>query len=248
MENFRKQSEDIDRVLLKEVNDQLKVQFYESFRIEDLEEYIYKELKTEKLKFKDSKIIVLGLGGAGRNIMGKMLNLNLRDDIIFANIDQTDSYFEKLNVPIKYELYYPSKEYYGSRPWIINEIEFNRYYDNTVNFAALKGLFVPPLDMIYIIQGFGGQFSFLLTLWICRSAIKMNVPFTVLGTIPFKFEKEKREKAICQINSIEELGIQVDKLDAENLFQIYKETNLWNCYSYLDQAVIERFQILSSNI
>lgn len=93
-------------------------------------------------------------------------------------------------------------------------------------------------------QSFGGFSSYLITKWICKKAIELNVSVTVVGSIPFLWETEtidNRERAMKQICSIEESKVNVVKLDAEHLFSIYKgDINFWNCFSFLDKAIEEK--------
>ena len=232
------QFQDIDKLLLDEINQKLR----EMYHFEDLDKNTFEEIRKERFKHKNIKILILGVGGPGIKIVDNWFNNNPHKEILYGCISYTDYNFEALKIPIKYDLYYPGKEFGHSRPPKgIFESTYNHYFENAINEAAIRGLLYPSTLKLIIVQSFGGFSSYLITKWICKKAIELNVSVTVFGSIPFLWETiNNRERAMKQICSIEESRVKVVKLDAEHLFYIYKDINFWNCFSFLDKAMEEK--------
>ncbi len=78
------------------------------------------------------------------------------------------------------------------------------------------------------------------TKWLARVYKELNVDVTIVCTIPFSFEgNKKRARALDAIKSLEESGMRVKVIYADDLQQKHEDFNLFNCFSYLDEHVAE---------
>ena len=207
---------------------------------EQWQKYFFEEGKKDRIKNTEAKILVLGLGGGGSRVIDYMFKL-CSNNILFGVINEYNLDFLDKNLPINYNLYYDGKEEGHAIPFYVSkQTTFNHLYDNKINQNWLKGFLNEPLDKLILVLGFGGHFSSLIANWIYGIANELNISIMIIGTLPFIFEGEKREKAKDQIKSIEKLGVNVVIIDNENLYRKYDDINIWNCFSYLDQEVSKK--------
>ena len=204
---------------------------------EEWQAYYFVEGKKNRKRRKASNIILVGLGGSGSVLVNQLFQETF-NNVLCGVINKYNLDFIDANITFKYELYYDGKEVGYAMPtygYISTQSYFDSLYDNGINLSWLRGLLSEPVDKVVLVLGFGGQFSAFLANWICRMNKEYTLPIYIIGSLPFIFEGEKRKKAQEQIDSIEELGYKVIKIDAENIYELYNDVNYYNCFSYLDK-------------
>ena len=121
---------------------------------------------------------------------------------------------------------------YGSYSW------FSLCYVNEENKAKIKSIIDGSAKQVVVVAGFGGGSGSSGTIWLTEICKYQNSPVTVVCTIPFVFEgNRKQQRAFDAVKSFEENGIPVKALHAEELFKLHEDISLYNCFDYLDKYV-----------
>ena len=127
---------------------------------------------------------------------------------------------------------------------MVNQYNFKERYGNDLNKGWIKGILQTNNKKIFIVTAFGGRTSIYFTKWICEIAKESQVQIEVIGSIPFEFELElKNKRAYEQVNVIKSLGINVELIKAEDLTK-NPELNFFNAFSLLDEAFANKVRDL----
>ena len=87
--------------------------------------------------------------------------------------------------------------------------------------------------------------SSVATKWLVGLAKNYNIQVTVVCSIPFLFEGErKQEDAIIVAGELIEKGINVEIIYAQDLTNKYQDLNLLNCFERLNECLAERVEVI----
>lgn len=191
---------------------------------------------TERSEHFDSPIKVIGIGGGGTNSVERMIENPL--GYVEYSVLNTNAYsLSQSKVQLKWELKNGPCE---TNPCAFTEEQFIRHYANAGNNAMVHSMIDCSTKHVIIVAGFGGVAGTFGSKWLAKLCKQANIPLTIVCTIPFDFEgKRKRERALYAIHSLNEEGINIKVIEAEDLKQKYQDISLFDCFSLLDEVVAE---------
>lgn len=188
-----------------------------------------------RVKHYETPIKIIGIGGAGNNSVGRMLENPYRY-AEYAIISNDATMIRTSKAPNQYLLQ-------DSDPCTAKNIytqeQFNHYFiERGENANLLRSIIDDTVKHLIIVSGFGGVFGTYCTKWLASKAKRANVPVTVVCTIPFEFEgQRKQQRAIDAANELCEDRIEVRTLRADSLKQRYSDLSFFDCYPLLDEYV-----------
>lgn len=189
------------------------------------------------VKHIDFPVKVIGIGGGACRSIKKMMESSLADvEYCLVSNDEMDLRLVNNNVlriRLKSECIPWEIEHYGSYTW------FKQCFANEENEEKVKSFIDQSSRKVIIVAGFGGGEGSFGAVWLAEMCQKQKVPATVVCTIPFGFEGErKRQRALDAIKSIEESGMSVKVLYADDLIDVHQDLNFNNCFGLLDEYVV----------
>ncbi len=189
-----------------------------------------------RVKHYETPIRIIGIGGGGCNAVSRMLE-NPYKLAEYAIISDNATMLQTSKVPIQFQLLRDSDPCTVG----ITQEQFNHYYvEQEENADLLCSIIDDTVKQLVIVSGFGGAFGTYCTKWLASIAKRAKVPVTVVCTIPFEFEgQRKQQRAIDAANELCEDGIEVRTLKADSLKQRYSDLSLFNCFSLLDEYVAD---------
>ena len=190
------------------------------------------------IKHKDFPVKVIGIsGGACRSI--KKMTENPLAGVKYCIVSNDEMDLKLVNdnvlqIGLKSECIPWEIEHYGSYLW------FEQCYANEENEEKVKSFIDLSSRKVIIVAGLGGGVGSFGAVWLAEMCQKQNVSVTVVCTIPFDFEGErKRQRALDAIKSIEEAGMPVKVLYADDLIDLHQDLNFCNCFGLLDDYVAD---------
>lgn len=190
-----------------------------------------------RVKHYETPIKIIGIGGGGCNAVSRMLENPYRD-AEYAFISNDATMIRTSKVSNQYLLQ-------DSDPCTAKNIytqeQFNHYFiDRGDNAELLRSIIDDTVKQLIIVSGFGGGFGTYCCKWFASIAKHANIPTTVVCTIPFEFEgQRKQQRAIDAANELSEEGIAVKILKADTLKRRYSDMSLFDCFSLLDEYVAD---------
>ena len=194
--------------------------------------FVMDENITEHIDF---PVKIIGIGGAACSIQ-KMLDIPLAGvEYCIVSNDEMDLKLVNdnvLQIGLKSECIPWEIEHYGSYLW------FEQCYANEENEEKVKSFIDQSSRKVIIVAGLGGGVGTFGAVWLAEMCQKQKVTATVVCSIPFGFEGEKkRQRALDAIKSIEESGMSVKVLYADDLIDLHQDLNFNNCFGFLDEYV-----------
>lgn len=181
---------------------------------------------------------IIGIGGGASRCIIKMIENHLAD-VEYCII--SDNYMDLIldNSNVRSIGLVPN-----CSPYIIDSYSYNVWYNqcfvNEQNEVKVKSIIDHTAKQVVIVAGFGGKIGTSGTMWIAKICKKQNIPVTVVCTVPFGFEGErKRQRALDAVKSLEETGIDVKVLYADDLLNMHDDFDLYNCFDFLDEHVAD---------
>ena len=184
----------------------------------------------------DFSVKAIGIGGGACRSIKKMTeNLLAGVEYCLVSNDEMDLILVNDNVlkmGLKSECIPWEIEHYGSYTW------FKQCFANEENEEKVKSFIDQSSRKVIIVAGLGGGVGTFGAVWLAEMCQKQKVTATVVCTIPFDFEGErKRQRALDAIKSIEESGMLVKVLYADDLIDVQQDLNFNNCFGFLDEYV-----------
>ncbi len=188
----------------------------------------------------DAPIKVIGVGGGASNSIGKMIEKPLEDvEYIILDNDEFSLQY-KINRDGLTTMLIAPDSIPNPIPFFYDEVWFNQHYGTDENVKMMASILDQSTKQVIIAAVFGAGMGTLGTMWLAKLYKELNVDVSVVCTVPFSFEgNKKRGRALEAIKSLEESGITVKVIYADDLQQKHKDFNLFNCFSYLDEHVAE---------
>lgn len=189
-----------------------------------------------RMKHYETPIKIIGIGGGGCNAVNRMLE-NPYKLAEYAIISDDATMLRTSKVPIQFQLLHDSDPCTVG----ITQEQFNHYYvEQEENADLLRSIIDDTVKQLVIVSGFGGGFGTYCSKWLASIANDASVPVTVVCTIPFEFEgQRKQQRAIDAANELSEDGITVRILKADTLKQRYSDMSLFDCFPLLDEYVAD---------
>lgn len=205
---------------------------------------------AERVRHLDSPIKVIGIGGGGTNSVGRMIESPL--GYVEYSVLNTDAHsLSQSKVQLKGELQ-PRKiknDPCGTTPRAFTEDQFIRLYANAGNNAMVRSMIDYSAKHVIIVAGFGGSAGTFGSKWLAKFCKQANVPLTVVCTIPFEFEgQRKQQRAYDAAHELIENGVSVRILKADDLTQRYSNISFFDCFSLLDEYVADTVHELSKGL
>lgn len=196
---------------------------------------------AERVRHLDSPIKVIGIGGGGTNSVERMIESPL--GYVEYSVLNTDAHsLSQSKVPLKGELQRRDIKNgpCGTTPRAFTEEQFIRYYADAGNNAMVRSMIDCSAKHVIIVAGFGGSAGTFGSKWLAKFCKQANVPLTVVCTIPFEFEgQRKQQRAYDAAHELIENGVSVRILKADDLMQRYSNISFFNCFSLLDEYVAD---------
>ena len=195
-------------------------------------------MDENNIKHKDFPVKVIGVGGGACRSIKKMME-NPLAGVEYCIVSNDEMDFRLVNdnvlkIGLKSDCSPWEIKLYGSYLW------FKQCYANEENEAKIKSIIDGSAKQVVIVAGFGGGLGSSGTMWIAGICKQKNVPVTVVCTVPFDFEgNRKRQRAFDAVKSLEEMGIPVTALHAEELLKMHEDLNFFNCFDYLDRYMAD---------
>ena len=192
------------------------------------------EKSTEHIDF---PVKVIGIGGGACRSIKKMTENPLTGvEYCIVSNDEMDLRLVNdnvLRIGLKSECIPWEIKPYGSYLW------FKQRYTQEIE-EKVKSFIDRSSRKVIIVAGFGGGVGSFGAVWLAEMCQKQKVPATVVCTIPFGFEGErKRQRALDAIKSIDEAGMSVKVLYADDLIDLHQDLNFCNCFGLLDDYVAD---------
>ena len=192
----------------------------------------------------DFPIKVIGIGSGAACSIQKMMDIPLTGmEYCIVSNDEMDLKlvnYNVLQIGLKSECMPWEIEHYGSYTW------FKQCFANEENEEIVKSFIDQSSKKVIIVAGFGGGIGSFGAVWLAEICKKQKVTATVVCTIPFDFEGErKRQRALDAIKSIEESGMSVKVLYADDLIDVHQDLNFCNCFGLLDDYVADTVASMS---
>lgn len=196
---------------------------------------------AERVRHLDSPIKVIGIGGGGTNSVERMIESPL--GYVEYSVLNTDAHsLSQSKVQLKGELQ-PRKinnDPCGTTPRAFTEDQFIRFYANAGNNAMVRSMIDYSAKHVIIVAGFGGSAGTFGSKWLAKFCKQANVSLTVVCTIPFEFEgQRKQQRAYDAAHELIENGVSVRILKADDLTQRYSNISFFNYFSLLDEYVAD---------
>ncbi len=188
----------------------------------------------------NAQIKVIGVGGSTAYSIGKMIEYPL-EDLEYGILDNDEFTFqsEQIREGVTTILMTPDSPQHPI-PFYYDEAWFNQHYGRDENVKMVTSILDQSTKHVIIVAGFGGGIGTLGTKWLASLYKGLDVDVTVVCTVPFSFEgHKKRARALDAIKTLEESGITVKVIFADEIQQKHEDFNLFNCFSYLDEQVAE---------
>lgn len=181
-------------------------------------------------------IKIIGVGGSGSNSVERMIE-NPIQGVEYCVID-TEKYVLQSTAQHKVHLSGETNDPCGIIPRGESMFWFNRYYATPSNENLVRSMLHDSTKHIIIVSGLGRNTGVLATKWLIQLCEKLQLPTTLVCTIPFDFEGvRKRKYALDAAHGISADGITVKILDANDLQQVHPEMTFIDCWSFLDEYV-----------
>lgn len=221
----------------------LPIEFVDFIEKENLSIHPQKILDTmeaaheARVKHYETPIKILGIGGGGCNAVSRMLE-NPYKTAEYAIISDDATMLRASKVLNQFQLH-------DSDPCTAKSIytqeQFNHYFvEQEENENLLRSIIDDTVKHLIIVSGFGGGFGTYCSKWLASIANHASVPVTVVCTIPFEFEgQRKQQRAIDAANELSKDGITMRILKADTLKQRYSDMSLFDCFSLLDEYVAD---------
>ena len=195
-------------------------------------------MDDNNMKHIDFPVKVIGIGGSACRSIKKMMDIPLTGvEYCIVSNDEMDLRLVNDNVlkmGLKSECISWEIEHYGSYKW------FKQCYANEENEENVKSFIDQSSKKVIIVAGLGGGVGTFGAVWLAEMCQKQKVTATVVCTIPFDFEGErKRQRALDAIKSIEESWTLVKVLYADDLIDVHQDLNFYNCFGLLDEYVAD---------
>ena len=185
----------------------------------------------------ETPIKIIGVGSGGVSFVERMV-----DDpcgfVEYAIISDDATAIRTSKVSHKLQL---QKSASGTEKSINTQEEFDSYYaSQKENVSLIRSIIEDSVGPLIIVSGFGGGFGTYCSEWIATLAKRANIPVGVVCTIPFDFEGQtKQERALNAVKDLEESGVPVKVLFAEDINEMYTDTLIPECYTLLEGYVAE---------
>lgn len=192
----------------------------------------------------ESAIIkVVGVGGGGSNAVSYMYSQNIPHvDFVICNTDKQA--LEISPVPNKVILGYDLTKGLGAGniPSVGRECA-------ELSEEALKALFQPPTEMVFITAGMGGGTGTGAAPVVARIAKSQGMLTIGIVTIPFRFETD--QKVYKAYEGVKEMQKHVDALlviNNENLIELYPDLDFFNAFHKADDTLANAARSISEII
>ena len=190
----------------------------------------------ERVKHHNSPIKVIGIGGAGTNAVERLME-SAQNGVEYCVLN-TDN--KVLDSKIKFRACLRTNDPCGITPRGFSEEWFNEYFVHRANDDLVRSIIDNSAKHVIVVTGYGGATGTYVSKWLIRLCKEVKLPVTVVCTIPFDFEgQRKQERAIDAANSLIGEGIDVKMIKAEDLKQKYQNLTFFDCFSLLDEYVAE---------
>ncbi len=188
----------------------------------------------------NAPIKVIGVVGGAANSIGKMIEHPLEGvEYVILDNDEFTFQSDEIRDRLTTILIAPDSPQHPI-PFFYDEVWFNQHYGRDENVKMMTSILDQSTKQVIIVAGFGGGMGTLGTMWLAKLYKELNVEVSVVCTVPFSFEgNKKRDRALDAIKSLEESGITVKVIHADDIQQKHEDFNLFNCFSYLDVHVTE---------
>lgn len=192
----------------------------------------------------NTPIKVVGIGGGAVNSIGMMIENPIKgvEYCIINNdyyeIQPDDRFQDKVTLMALSSQPHTYRKY--TLPLDPIDSSFYKYYDNDENKANVYSIIDISTKHVIIVAGFGGIIGTDGTKWLADICKSLNIPVTVVCTVPFNFEGEKKlQRSLDAIKILKESGISIKVLYVEDIIEMHDDFNLFNSFSYLDNHVAE---------
>ncbi|MDE6522758.1 MAG: hypothetical protein K2L17_08080 [Muribaculaceae bacterium] len=191
----------------------------------------------------NTPIKVVGIGGGAANSIEKMIE-NPYKGVEYCIINNNYVWnYNNLQEKATFMELVPTPSRFGDTPYRCKDTcdtLFYKSYDNDANKMAVYSLIDITTKYVIIVAGFGGIIGTAGTKWLSDICKSLNIPVTVVCTIPFNFEGErKQQRALDAVKTLEKSGITVKAISAEDIIEKHEDFNFFNSFSYLDEHVAE---------
>ena len=188
-------------------------------------------------------IKVVGVGGGGSNAVSYMYSQNIAHvDFVICNTDKQA--LELSPVPNKLILGYELTKGLGAGniPSVGRECA-------ELSEEALRELFQPPTEMVFITAGMGGGTGTGAAPVVARIAKSQGMLTIGIVTIPFRFETD--QKVYKAYEGVKEMQKHVDALlviNNENLIELYPDLDFFNAFHKADDTLANAARSISEII
>ena len=202
----------------------------------------------------NKNIKIVGVGRGGSNVVCRLVEDSYLDsEYIILNYLKIAICYVNSNLGLK-SLFIDRQAFPGD----CAPEEFEKCYCtngyNVFNHERKKELdyiintiFNGEFKHLILVSGFGLSrgLSSVATKWLVGLAKNYNIQVTVVCSIPFLFEGErKQEDAIIVAGELIEKGINVEIIYAQDLTNKYQDLNLLNCFERLNECLAERVEVI----
>lgn len=197
----------------------------------------------------NTPIKVIGVGGGGANSIGKIIENPLKG-VEYCIVNNFYVWiYDNLQDYVTFIELTPDLSSFSDATFEGSDKLFNRYYVNAKNEKVVTSIIDQSTKHVIIVAGFGGGIGTSGTKWLINLYEKFNLDVTVVCTIPFDFEGERKQRrALDAVKILEENGIAIKIIFAEDLSKKHEDLNLYNCFSYLDEHVAEAVTEISNRL
>lgn len=190
-----------------------------------------------------SIIKVIGVGGGGSNAVNYMYHQNIPNvSFVVCNTDR--QHLNDMDIPTKLLLGWDVTHGRGAG----NNPDVGRKCAEESS-RDIQKLFEDGTEMVFITAGMGGGTGTGAAPVVARLAKEAGMLTIGIVTVPFLFEGEK--KILKALDGANEMREHVDALlviNNENLIELYKDYNLFNCFEKADDTLANAARSISDII
>lgn len=190
----------------------------------------------------NSPIKVIGVGGSGSCSISKVIEHPDEEVDYFSINNYVNKLWKDINFQEKVTLleFTVNRQRYATFPYCYDNDSFYRFYLNDINIKLATSIIDLSTRHVILVTGMGLFLGTFGTSWLARLYKNMNVYVTVVCTIPFSFEGDrKRCRALDAVSSLQEAGITVKAISADDIIQKHEDFNLFDSFTYLDEHVAD---------
>lgn len=192
-----------------------------------------------RMENNEAPIKIIGVGGGGANSVERMIENPINGvEYCVMNIDKM-----VLQSKVRHKVYLrgETSDPCGIIPRGDSMFWFNRHYASPSNENLVRSLLNESTKYLIIVSGLGGNTGILATKWLIQLSKKLQVPTTLVCTMPFEFEGARKHKnALDAAHGLSEDGINVITIEANDLKQEHPEMTYQDCFPILDEYVAKK--------